>query len=253
MNKSVIAFATLQADVRTFMDACNTKPATLNMFKVHKMEHLSPEVKEAFNNLMLGKALIYEEVVRELLVTLNKITNSYLNGESAYVLDDQLDEIADGCIDSIYVLLWLLNAMGYDGAPYWKEVQAANMRKIDPYTGKVLRREDGKILKPKDWVGPNTLAITQKQIEEALALNSAHNPQSNNLISPKEKLQIEISTGLEKLKAYTSNNDNIATALKNMDKKALINMLDAIEKIQSQMKEALLDAINAALMKEDQP
>ena len=34
-------------------------------------------------------------------------------------------------------------------------VHAANMAKRDPETGKFLKREDGKIIKPKGWKAPD--------------------------------------------------------------------------------------------------
>jgi predicted HAD superfamily Cof-like phosphohydrolase len=34
-------------------------------------------------------------------------------------------------------------------------VVISNLRKIDPATGKIERREDGKILKPEGWRPPN--------------------------------------------------------------------------------------------------
>jgi predicted HAD superfamily Cof-like phosphohydrolase len=37
----------------------------------------------------------------------------------------------------------------------WATVTNANMRKIDPATGQVTRREDGKILKPEGWIAPD--------------------------------------------------------------------------------------------------
>ena len=36
----------------------------------------------------------------------------------------------------------------------WKEVMATNFAKIDQETGKVRKREDGKVLKPIGWKSP---------------------------------------------------------------------------------------------------
>ena len=35
-----------------------------------------------------------------------------------------------------------------------KEVMKTNFAKINPETGKVIKREDGKVLKPKGWEAP---------------------------------------------------------------------------------------------------
>jgi predicted HAD superfamily Cof-like phosphohydrolase len=44
---------------------------------------------------------------------------------------------------------------GYDVNGAWNEVMRTNVEKIDAKTGKVTRREDGKILKPEGWTPPN--------------------------------------------------------------------------------------------------
>jgi predicted HAD superfamily Cof-like phosphohydrolase len=45
--------------------------------------------------------------------------------------------------------------MGADAEGAWKEVIATNFAKIDLETGKVRKREDGKVLKPLGWVPPD--------------------------------------------------------------------------------------------------
>ena len=44
---------------------------------------------------------------------------------------------------------------GYNVQGAWDEVLKTNMAKVDPKTGKVRRREDGKILKPEGWQPPD--------------------------------------------------------------------------------------------------
>jgi predicted HAD superfamily Cof-like phosphohydrolase len=64
-----------------------------------------------------------------------------------------LADLADGIVDSIYVLAGWLRVLGLDGEHVWKLVQAANMAKVGE-DGKVARRADGKITKPEGWVDP---------------------------------------------------------------------------------------------------
>jgi predicted HAD superfamily Cof-like phosphohydrolase len=45
--------------------------------------------------------------------------------------------------------------MGADAEGAWKEVIATNFAKIDLETGKVRKREDGKVLKPIGWTPPD--------------------------------------------------------------------------------------------------
>lgn len=64
-------------------------------------------------------------------------------------------EILDALIDIIVVTAGAINSMGADGESAWDEVMRTNFAKIDPDTGKVKKREDGKVLKPEGWESPN--------------------------------------------------------------------------------------------------
>lgn len=68
----------------------------------------------------------------------------------------KLDHIkaADALADIIYVCIGAANEMGIDLAAVWDEVHRSNMAKIGP-NGEVKRREDGKVVKPDGWIGPN--------------------------------------------------------------------------------------------------
>jgi predicted HAD superfamily Cof-like phosphohydrolase len=58
-------------------------------------------------------------------------------------------------MDSIWVILAFCYMKGYDVQGAWDEVLKTNMSKVDPVTGKVKRRSDGKILKPDGWQEPD--------------------------------------------------------------------------------------------------
>lgn len=64
-------------------------------------------------------------------------------------------EMLDACMDLIWVTLGFCHMKGYDVAGAWDEVLKTNMAKVDPETGKVKRRLDGKILKPEGWKPPD--------------------------------------------------------------------------------------------------
>lgn len=63
-------------------------------------------------------------------------------------------EIVDALIDILVVTIGALHSMGADGEGAWKEVMSTNFAKIDKLTGKVRKREDGKVLKPSFWQPP---------------------------------------------------------------------------------------------------
>lgn len=71
-------------------------------------------------------------------------------------------EILDALVDIIVVTTGAIHSMGADGAGAWKEVMATNFAKIDKKTGKVRKRDDGKVLKPTGWVPPELAPFVKK-------------------------------------------------------------------------------------------
>jgi predicted HAD superfamily Cof-like phosphohydrolase len=60
----------------------------------------------------------------------------------------------DALIDILVVTIGALHSIGVDVDGAWKEVISNNATKIDSLTGKVRKREDGKVLKPEGWEPP---------------------------------------------------------------------------------------------------
>lgn len=72
----------------------------------------------------------------------------------AVELDDRV-EMLDALIDILVVTIGAVHSMGANGAAAWDEVMKTNFAKVDPVTGKVHKRPDGKVLKPAGWVPPD--------------------------------------------------------------------------------------------------
>jgi predicted HAD superfamily Cof-like phosphohydrolase len=72
----------------------------------------------------------------------------------ATLSDDRVEQL-DALIDILVVTIGAIHSMGADAEGAWKEVMMTNFAKIDRDTGKVRKREDGKVLKPSGWVTPN--------------------------------------------------------------------------------------------------
>jgi predicted HAD superfamily Cof-like phosphohydrolase len=106
-------------DVLVFLNACDQKPSVANT--------------ELYTRLI-------SEEYRE-----------FIDAREAFDEAEQLD----ACMDMIWVILGYAHMKGYDIAGAWDEVVKTNMAKVDPETGKVRRREDGKILKPEGWAAPD--------------------------------------------------------------------------------------------------
>ena len=64
-------------------------------------------------------------------------------------------ETLDALIDILVVTIGAIHSLGADGEGAWKEVMRTNFAKIDKETGKVRKREDGKVLKPVGWTAPD--------------------------------------------------------------------------------------------------
>ena len=66
---------------------------------------------------------------------------------------DRVEQL-DALIDILVVTIGAIHSAGFDAEGAWKEVMNTNFAKIDSETGKVRKREDGKVLKPLGWKAP---------------------------------------------------------------------------------------------------
>jgi len=64
-------------------------------------------------------------------------------------------ETLDALVDILVVTTGALHSLGVKPEDAWNEVMKTNFAKIDPTTGKVKKRADGKVLKPDGWTPPD--------------------------------------------------------------------------------------------------
>ena len=105
-------------DIDTFQEACDQQPSAEN-YKMY--------------------LTLIDEEMDELL--------------EAVAADDKVEQL-DALIDILVVTIGAIRAGGMNGEGAWKEVMDTNFAKIDEETGKVRKREDGKVLKPEGWKEP---------------------------------------------------------------------------------------------------
>ena len=86
---------------------------------------------------------LYVNLIKEEYTELNEAINN----------SDQVETL-DALIDILVVTIGAIHSMGADAEGAWKEVMSTNFAKIDKETGKVRKREDGKVLKPVGWMPP---------------------------------------------------------------------------------------------------
>lgn len=116
-----------QKDVEIFMNACGQQ---VKLTTDRQLDNKEPQVA-------LYMKLIQEEF--------NETLEAFANNDMV--------ELADGLADLQWVIHGLASTVGIDMQPVWDEVKASNMSKT--VDGSVIKREDGKILKPDTFFEPN--------------------------------------------------------------------------------------------------
>lgn len=89
-----------------------------------------------------AQSVLYFSLVREEVIELNE----------AFKKND-IVEIADACADIIWVVEGLCHSLGIPLQEVWDEVARSNMSKT--VNGKLIKREDGKVLKPDTYSPPD--------------------------------------------------------------------------------------------------
>jgi predicted HAD superfamily Cof-like phosphohydrolase len=110
---------TMSLDVKVFQSACDQNASSENAELYAKL------IKEEFEEFCVAR--------RE---------------------NDEVEQL-DACMDMIWVILGYCHMKGYKVEGAWNEVARSNLDKINKQTGKVIKREDGKVLKPDNWQPPN--------------------------------------------------------------------------------------------------
>ena len=89
----------------------------------------------------------------------NLIEEEFKELQDAHDMEAELDAL----IDILVVTIGAIHSAGFDAEGAWKEVMRTNFAKIDNETGKVRKREDGKVLKPLGWTAPNLVPFLRKE------------------------------------------------------------------------------------------
>ena len=92
---------------------------------------------------------------------INLINEEHQELLEATLAEDPVEQL-DALIDILVVTIGAIHSMGADAEGAWKEVMKTNFAKIDSETGKVRKREDGKVLKPIGWTPPELAPFVSK-------------------------------------------------------------------------------------------
>lgn len=139
-----------------FMEACGQTTDRLNMAQA-----------------MMYRTLIREEVFEFQRGVADLIFMSDLGAEAERMVEPMI-EVIDGALDSMVVLIGFLLSLNVDVEAAWQEVILTNLAKIDPSTGLVRKRDDGKVLKPEGWTPPNLRPFAERAL--GLTQGEKHDP-----------------------------------------------------------------------------
>ena len=98
---------------------------------------------------------------RQYAMYVNLINEEHQELLEATLTEDRLEQL-DALIDILVVTIGAIHSAGWDAEGAWKEVMSTNFEKIDKETGKVRKREDGKVLKPLGWKAPELAPFIKK-------------------------------------------------------------------------------------------
>ena len=123
-----------------------------------------PTIPDEGTRLLRAKLIMEEalETVRALGFSPH-VTTGIIDEDALFFRSDgdaDLVAIADGCADISVVTIGTLSACGISDNPILTEVDKNNLTKFGPGS---YRREDGKWMKPPDFVGPDLVKVLKEQ------------------------------------------------------------------------------------------
>ncbi len=107
---------------------------------------------QTVDNFNFKQFALYGSLIDEEVTELKEAVNN----------NDQVETL-DALIDILVVTIGAIHSLGADAEGAWKEVMSTNFAKIDSESGKVRKREDGKVLKPLGWKGPELAQFLNKE------------------------------------------------------------------------------------------
>ena len=107
---------------------------------------------QTVDNFNFKQFALYGALINEEVTELKEAVNN----------NDQVETL-DALIDILVVTIGAIHSLGADAEGAWKEVMSTNFAKIDSESGKVRKREDGKVLKPLGWKGPELEQFLNKE------------------------------------------------------------------------------------------
>lgn len=135
-------------DVQYFMRACG--------------QELPQEVQQTTSSQTLLYWNLCKEEFEELRKAMNVLDAARM--EEKKLVAGEIAEVADAIGDLIWVAIGLGISLGLPLHGIWDEIAKSNFLKINPQTGRVEKRADGKVMKPVGWKPPQIAALIERKI-----------------------------------------------------------------------------------------
>ena len=119
---------------------------------------LVADFNQAFENPIANEPMTVEDIGTDLEELLFGLIDEEMDELKKARDERDLIGVIDALQDLKYVIYGYELRLGISSEEHFAEVHAANMRKLGP-DGKPIRREDGKVLKPEGWTGPDHQAL----------------------------------------------------------------------------------------------
>ena len=102
-----------------------------------------------------------DETMKQANLYIDLIDEEMQELAKAFILRN-IGGVADGGADLVWVIQGLFITLGIDFDKVWEEVKASNMSKVSD-SGKIIKREDGKVLKPDTYFKPDIEKVLRDQ------------------------------------------------------------------------------------------
>jgi len=148
--------------VRKFTQACgHSTPNTPQVMNRPEVEFITKMILDEL--LELNSTVMTPNEAKNSIKNMLKVAKDcpqLRTSNAALIVAEQ----ADALVDIWYYSLNCAAKKGINLSTVFNMVHAANMSKVNPVTGKCVRRGDGKIEKPAGWCPPNINREMQRQL-----------------------------------------------------------------------------------------
>jgi len=150
--------------VRKFTQACgHSTPNTPQLMNRPEVEFITKMVLDEL--LELNSTVMSPSDAKYSIMNMLKVAKDcpqLRTSNKAEIVAEQ----ADALVDIWYYILNCAAKKGINLSSVFDVVHAANMSKVNPLTGKCIKRADGKIEKPAGWCPPNITKEMHRQLAQ---------------------------------------------------------------------------------------